>query len=160
MRLHCEIQSRQTQTTPNKKIWAEVVAMHSRACKEAPGFYTSTGNATFHLYGNHSYHSIKWLAMAAVPFFLILSFWGMVSGQLHGFSFSTQKSPAVSNTGYNQFNTISQQGYRGSSPRGQEACYKYHKTEYRLAAEVLGYGIFTKNKTEACDLRLAHTVLI
>lgn len=131
--------------------------MHSNACKEALGFYASRGNATFHFYGNYRYHPIKWLVMAAVPFFLILSFWSMVSGQLHGFSFSTQKSPAVSNTGYHQFNTISQQGYRGSSPRGQEACYKYYKTEYQLATDM---GFLLRIKQKHCNLRLARTVLI
>ena len=43
-----------------------------------------------------------------VPFFLVFSFWSVVDGQLHGFSFSTQNSSAVPNTSYNQFNTISQ----------------------------------------------------
>ena len=61
-----------------------------------------------------------------VPFFFIFSFWSMVNGQLHGFSFSTQNSPAVPNTGYNQLNTISQQGYRCSSPRGQKGCCKQY----------------------------------
>lgn len=107
------------------------------------------GNTTLRFYGNYSCHPMKWLIMGAVPFFLILSLRGMVSGQLHGFSFSTQKSPAVSNTGYNQFNTISQQGDCCSSPRGQEAGCKYQKIQYQLAIEVSGYGISTKNKIEA-----------
>lgn len=70
--------------------------------------------------------------LEVVPFFFIFSLRSMVNGQLDGFSFSTQNSPAIPNTGYNQFNTVSQQGYCRSSPRGHNGCCKHHEKECKL----------------------------
>lgn len=93
---------------------------------------------------------IEW-SMEVVPFFFIFSFWSMVNGQLHGFSFSTQNSPAIPNTGYNQFNTISHQGYCCSSPRGQKGCCKRYEKEYKsVTVKWLDMEFLLQNKTQAC----------